>query len=70
VQVVRSHLQERHRQGLLSPSLDSRDVDLLVHIAEDKVRAYLKAEACKRELTEEEAKQLARDFIDTDYQLI
>jgi excisionase family DNA binding protein len=70
VQVVRSHLQERHRQGFLKRSLDSQDVELLVHIAEEKVRKYLEAEACKRELTEDEAKQLARDFIDTDYQLI
>jgi len=70
VHVVRSHLRERHRQGLLSPSLDSQDVELLADIGESKVREYLEAEACKRELTEDEAKQLARDFIDTDYQLI
>ena len=70
VQVVGPHLRERHRQGFLSASFDSQDVDLLVRIAEDKVHAHLEAEARKRAMTDDEARQFARDFIDTHYQLV
>jgi excisionase family DNA binding protein len=70
IRVLRPHLQRRHTEGFLPAQFSSQDLDLLARLTEPKLRRYLEAEGRKRELTDEEAEQLARDFIDIQNKLI
>lgn len=70
MQVVKPHLRKRHAEGLLPPRFDSQDLALLARLVEPKLRSYLEAEGRIRVLTEDDARQLAQDFIDTDQRLV